>query len=80
MVARLAPVGQRRGIGDLHGGADGALVFGQRDHRLDHEIDRHQIQAHPVITDVQQRQSSGPSAQVMDQVIDAIVFRGLARA
>src|SRR5438046_7146913 len=38
------------------------------------------MQTHVTIADVQQRQSAGPSAQIMNQIIDAVVLRGFTGA
>ncbi len=69
---------QRRRICKLDRGANRAIVLGQRHHRFDDKINRHQIQTHVAVTDVQQRQSPGPTPQVVNQVIDAVILRRLA--
>ena len=70
--------GQRRRVGELHGGSDRAIVSCQGNYCLDHKINRHQIQTDLAIADVQERQSTRPSAQIMNQIINAVIFRGLA--
>ena len=64
----------------MNRGADRLIFTGQHDHRVDHKINRHQVQAHVTIADVQERQSARPFAQVVNQIIDAVVLGSFASA
>src|SRR5919112_2360987 len=69
-----------RGVRELHGLAGGSLVTRERGHRLDDEVYGDDVEAHVSVADVGEREGAREDSQVVDEVVDAVVLRGLARA
>src|SRR6201988_1919178 len=70
--------GQRLGIRKLPGRPNRSLVPRQHRHSFYDKIKRHQVKTYVPIAYVEQRQPAWPFAQVVNQVIDAVVLRRLA--